>query len=142
MSETERRVEAHGIFEHPHREFEIDPRQATNVVPTAQKEVISLKILRRAEGQRFPLLRGKRDPHRLSDAAGDLGLHVEDVLQLAVVTLGPERVVGLCVDQLGVDPEPVAEPADTAREDARGPQLLPYLRWSHWPVAEGKHAGP
>ena len=50
------------------------------------------------------------------DCLGNLILDGEDIGEVAVVAVGPDMVAGLAVDQLGVDPHPVAGLADAAFE--------------------------
>ncbi len=54
---------------------------------------------------------------RADDISRDLFLQAENVLQLTVVTLGPEMRPAGTVDELGGDPDPIASPADAAFED-------------------------
>jgi hypothetical protein len=58
------------------------------------------------------------------DIAGDVLLKVEEVIELAVVALGPNMAPGLAVDQLGRDPDPFGGSADATFEDETNPELL------------------
>jgi len=51
---------------------------------------------------------------RVRDPARDLVLQREQVADVAVEALGPQMRVGLCVNQLGVDANPVVRSLDTA----------------------------
>ena len=107
---------------------EVLARQAPGVALALQVEVVGLQVLGRLGGERFLLLRRERDAQRLGDLVGDLVLDLEDVLHLAVVALRPDREVGRGVDELGVDPQPVAGPAQAALEHVGGAELLADLR--------------
>ena len=61
---------------------------------------------------------------RSGDRARDLVLHVEDVLQLAVVALGPELEAVARVDQLHGDADAVARAAHAALEHRRDAELV------------------
>ena len=65
--------------------------QRPRVALAAQVEVVGLQVLGRLGRERLLLLRRQRDAQRLGDLARDLVLHLEHVLHLAVVALGPER---------------------------------------------------
>src|SRR5664280_2886119 len=87
-------------------------------------------------------LRRKRDAEGFGDLARDLVLYLEDVLHLAVVPLRPERKVRVRVDELRVDPQPVAGPPQAPREDVSRVELLPDLRGRHLLVAIGEDRRP
>ena len=93
------------------------PRGRSNPSTTfviSKKEVVGLEILRRPRGDRLLFARRERDPERLGDLPRDLVLDFEHVLQLAVIPLDPEREVGVRVDELRADPQPVARAAQPA----------------------------
>ena len=75
----------------------------------------------------FSSPRRERDAQRLRDVAGDLVLHLEHVLELAVVTLRPHRRAGAGLDQLGGDAQPVAGPPQRAAQHVLGAELLAHL---------------
>ena len=92
-------------------------------------------------GQQLLLLRRERDAQGLGDVAGDLVLHLEHVRELAVVALGPQREVGLRLDELRGDAQAVAGAAQRAAEHELRLELLADLRPGHRLVAEGHHGG-
>ena len=57
------------------------------------------------------------------DRLGDLVLDRENVVEVAVVALGPHVVAGRAVDQLGGDPHPAAGLADAAFEHVADAEL-------------------
>ena len=63
-----------------------------------------------------PIVGRRLDPPRQrgDDRRGHLVLDREDVLEVAIVALGPDMVVGIGVDQLHGDPHPVARLAHAA----------------------------
>src|SRR5882724_4230344 len=60
----------------------------------------------------------------LSDFLRDLALDSEHVVQIAIVLFGPNMCVGARIDQLRVEMEPGARPADAALQNMRYPQLV------------------
>jgi len=61
------------------------------------------------------------------DPARNLVLQGEQLARLAIKPLRPEMCVGLGVDQLGVDADLIARPADAAFEYIAHTQLAPNL---------------
>ena len=114
VGQRELGVERDRVLEHLQRELQVLARDPPRVALAAQVEVVGLQVLGRLRRERLLLLRRERDAQRLGDLARDLVLHLEDVLHLAVVALGPEREVGLRVHELRVDPQPGAGPAEAA----------------------------
>ena len=68
---------------------------------------------------------------RGDDGRRDLVLDGEDVLQIPVVALGPDVVVGLAVDQLHRDAHPVAGLAHAALDDVVHAQFARDLLHVH-----------
>ena len=65
-----------------------------------------------------------------NDRPGNLVRNSEDVLQLAVVTLGPTMSAGNGIDELGADADAIAGAADAAFENVAHAKLaadLPYV---------------
>ena len=58
-----------------------------------------------------------------SDGRGDLVLDGEDVLELAIVAFCPDMRLGLAVDELNSDPDPIARLADASFGDVVDPEL-------------------
>jgi hypothetical protein len=135
------RVLRHRVLVHLQRELEVLARQAPRVAAAAQVQVIGLQVVGRLGGQGLLLLRRELDAQRRGDLLGDLVLHLEDVLHLAVVALRPEREVGVGVHQLRRDPQAGARPAQAAREDVGGVQLLADLRRGDRLVAVDQDGG-
>ena len=90
-----------------------------------QVEIVRLEVL----GGHDELVRVPAQPQleRIHDGARDLVLDREDVLELAVVGLGPEVVAVLHVDELRGDADPVADLAHAALEHRRHAELLADL---------------
>jgi hypothetical protein len=65
-------------------------------------------IIRHAAIQRRPFLSIQDDPELLDDLSGDLALQFQGVVNISLVTLGPDVSLGGCVDQARVDSNPVA----------------------------------
>src|SRR5262245_52867359 len=66
-----------------------------------------------------------------NDRPGNLILNGEDILQLAVVTLGPAVRAGNGIDELGADADAIAGATDAAFEDIAHAELaadLPDVR--------------
>ncbi len=72
---------------------------------------------------------GQRDVQRIGNGTRDIVLHVEDALsrELAVVGLGPQVLVGLRIDELRVDPDPVARALHAAFQQCVGAEFLTNL---------------
>src|SRR5215469_12105400 len=64
----------------------------------------------------LPLEAGELYGRRADNASGDVLLHAEDVLDLVLVGLRPNRSSGCGLNELCVDPNAVAGAADTAIE--------------------------
>ena len=141
VGEREALIEQHRVLEHLEREFHVLASQTPGVAPAAQVQIVGLQVLGRLRGELGHLLRRERDAQRVGDLVGDLVLDLEDVRHLAVVAFGPDREAGGGVDQLGVDAQAVARPAQAALEREVGAQLLADLRRGHLLVAEGEHGG-
>jgi hypothetical protein len=63
----------------------------------------------------------------VSEPRDDLVLHIEEVGDRFVKTLGPEVIAGFGVDQLYVDPKPIAATLHRAFEHVADVQLAPDL---------------
>ncbi len=66
------------------------------------------------------------------DVAGDLVLHVEHIVEIGVVAIGPDMVPPGCFDELGGDPDPVSHPAHTALEDESHAEVFGDLADAHF----------
>ena len=82
-------------------------------MPAAHHEPIGAHVARM---RRFLALLGDvdlcREPRR--DRAGDLILHIEQVLELEVEPVGPQRGFGARVDEFDSDAKPLVRPAQAA----------------------------
>jgi hypothetical protein len=76
------------------------------------------------------------------DLAGDLVLHLEDVLHLPVVAFGPDRVSRRGVDELGRDAETLPRPPDAPFEHECRSELLADLGRRDRLVPERQHHRP
>ena len=63
----------------------------------------------------------------MSDAASDLVLNVEHVLQLAVVPFAPHGLTGACLDQLGCNSQPLPGAPQAAGEYVAGAELPGFV---------------
>ena len=79
-----------------------------------QVEAIGLAVVGRALRNGLALLRQHLEAQRVDDGVRDVVLQLEDVLELAVVALGPDMAVGAPVDQLRGDAHPVVHLAHAA----------------------------
>src|SRR3989304_5128391 len=70
------------------------PGRAAGVAAPAQVVIVGASVLGGFLGDGLLFRRREGDAQRLGDAAGDLVLPFEDVLELAIVALGPHRVAG------------------------------------------------
>src|SRR5215813_6764763 len=68
---------------------------------------------------RVLLHREQMEFQRFRHRAGNFILHLEDVIDVALVRLGPQMLAGIRSDQLRRDPQSVAGPSNTAFEDVR-----------------------
>jgi hypothetical protein len=80
----------------------------------------------RAEGE-LPLEAGELYRRGADDASGDVLLHPENVLDLGVVTLGPDVPARRRFGQLGRNTNPIAGAADAAVEQVAHVQPAPDL---------------
>ena len=140
MGQRELRIERHGVLEHLQRELEIlRGTSAARSCGRADRGRTPAGSRSASSRQRLLLLRRERDPQRLGDLPRDFVLHLEDVLHLAVVPLGPERKIGAGVDELRIDAQPGAGAAKAAGQHVRGAELLADLRRRDRLVAKGQH---
>ena len=96
MGQGELGVDGYRVLEHLERELQVLPREPAGVAFSAEVQVVGLQVLGGFGGQRLLLLPRQRDPQSLGDLARDFVLELEDVLHLAVVTLGPDGKSGAC----------------------------------------------
>ncbi len=88
-----------------------------------QVQVVGPHVLGAVLGELPRFRRGERHPERLGDGRGDLLLHREDVLQDAVVAVGPEMEPVGAVDELGGNADAVAGLADAPLQHRPHPQV-------------------
>ena len=98
------------------------------VMPGHQVEVVGIEMGRAALLDRLFFLRQQLEFQRRDDGLGDLVLQREDVVQVAVVALGPEVVVARRLDQLGGDADAPARAPHAALEHVADLQLPRDLR--------------
>ena len=91
MCKGEIRVKLDGPFEHLQSVLYIF---AARIASPAKIKIIGLRIFRRLARDSFFLLRRECDAQSLGKATRDFLLDGEHVLQLPVVTLGPDRMPG------------------------------------------------
>jgi hypothetical protein len=63
----------------------------------------------------------------IADPARDLVLQSEQIARVTVEPLGPQMHIGLSVDQLGLDPDPITRSADATFQDIAHIQLAADL---------------
>jgi hypothetical protein len=138
LGQGEIRVELDGLLEHLQAVVVIF---AASVIAAAQIKIVGLRIFSGLAGDGFFFLRGQRDAQSLGDAACDFFLDGENVLELAVVALGPHRMARGRFNQLRGDAHPAAGAADRTFEHVRRAELLADLLGGDLLVAEGEHLG-
>ena len=87
-----------------------------------------MQIFGGLDGDGFAFLGRQGDAQSLGDFSRDFVLYFEDVLHFAVVAFGPQREIGVGVDELGVDAQAISGAAQAASQDVGGFQLLADLR--------------
>jgi hypothetical protein len=97
-------------------------------IPSAPVEPICLRIARSVPNQRRIPSLPELDLEGADDLASDLLLHSKNVLQVALVVLGPEVLVGTRIDELRGDAYAPGVPSHAAFEDVSHPQLARDLR--------------
>ena len=75
----------------------------------AEVGVVGSRVLRWLGRERGFLDAGQRRPERIGDALRDFALDREDIGQGPIVGFGPKVAVGLRVDQLHIDANPVPD---------------------------------
>ena len=81
---------------------------------TFQIELIGLQIFCSASDQRLSPLDAERYFHLFGNRSCDFVLHLKNILQFAIVTLGPDVVSIDRIDELRDDANPVPGLADAA----------------------------
>src|SRR5262245_28048118 len=115
-------IEVYHLERRPHRGEDIR---------SAHEEIIRLPGRRRLQQRALGLGLVDLGHQDRNDRPGNLVLNSEDVLQLAVVTLGPKVSAGQGIDELGGDADAIAGPTDAAFENVANAELaadLPYIR--------------
>ena len=94
------------------------------LLPAFQKAVVSLRDF--GFPRRYPILFALRqfDRKRSHDPVRNLVLQRENILERAVVALGPDMRVRFRVDQLRIDPDLVSGAAHAALEHVANAELL------------------
>src|SRR6185437_16984962 len=97
--------------------------QAPPLLVSQENKVVCRHVRRRLPDGDIPA--GALHPARQDgdDRPHDLVLHVEDVLELAVVALAPELISTLGIDKLDGDPQLLAGLADAAFDDVTNTEL-------------------
>ncbi len=136
VRQSEIRIQLDGLFEHLQRVVDVF---AVRVVSAAQIKIVGLGILRGLARDDFFFLRRQRDAQGLGDAARDFLLDGEDILQLPVVTLGPDGMPRRGFDQLRGDAHAIARAADRTLEHVGCAELLAHLLRGYRLVPELEH---
>ncbi len=120
-----------------------DPLGAALVpgVAALEVEVVGVDVGRVPPGGGIADVAKETSAEGAHDGAGDLLLNREDVLDLAIVGLGPEAPAVGGVGELHGDPEPLPHPADRTLEDDG--HLQPFADLPHVErlAFEGEHRG-
>ena len=93
-----------------------------------QIRIVSLGIGCCFDCQRLLLATGELGLQRFRDSYGDLALNAEDVSQLPVVGVCPEVGIGLCINQLHIDPHLIGCLLHATFKNVRYAKLLRDLR--------------
>ncbi len=94
---------------------------------SAKKRLIGGRINSPGGRQAGSLLRGQGNFDLRSDGLGHIAEQSQDILEIPIVVLGPEVLVGLAVDQLGGDPHLSIRPQDRTLDQRIHIQLLRNL---------------
>src|SRR5260370_40291436 len=113
MGKSEVRIQLDGPFEHLQSIIHIF---AAHVISSTQIDIVSLSILGRPADDGFFFVWGESDAKRLSDAPSDFLLNGENVLEMPIVTLGPDGMPCRNFNQLGRDPHATASATDATFE--------------------------
>ncbi len=90
----------------------------------AQEQVVSLHVALGTLADDLGIGRQQRAPQRPDHLRGNVVLDGEDVVELAVVGVGPQVIAGACVDELRRHPNPVILAPHAALEDIRHAEPL------------------
>ena len=102
------RVNHDGAGEHMPGKVKSLAAELVEILPPPQVIVVGLCAFGRLPGNRLFFLRGERNAQSLADAAGDLVLDLENILEFAVIPFSPNRMAGLGLHELGGNAQPVA----------------------------------
>ena len=116
---------------------------AVLVLAPSEHEIVGPQRFGRARARGFDLGAADMRNEGGDDLCREVGLHGEYILDPTVIALRPEVRARLGFDQLGGDPQPVADPARTALDHIAGPELGADRAHvaSGCPVGEGRVAG-
>src|SRR5215469_12977814 len=95
--------------------------------PASLKGSPRVEVFRRLPHGSFALSTSYDRSYRCRHRLANLGLHREDVGQIAVVTFGPDMITGLGLDQLGGYPDSVSGFAEAAFEHVANAEFAPDL---------------
>ena len=137
------RIELDGLLEVDDRGAEVLRRLALVALPAFQEDVVGLGVARAPDRDAIALVLRQLDGQCLDDVARHRVLQAEDVLQVAVVAVGPDMAAARGVDELGVDADVALRscarcPRDVANAERLG-DLAHVARLAL--VGEGRVAG-
>lgn len=92
-------------------------------VPRAEVALVGVQVVDRTLGEPPVVFRREPQLEGIDDDGGETLLHREDVVDGAVVGVGPDMIVRARIDQLSRNPQPVSGPANTAFEEVAHSQL-------------------
>jgi hypothetical protein len=139
-AEREIRVERQRLLQQLLRPHVLDAA-AVHDRPRAQVELVRLGAARGRAVQHRALSRLQLDLQRFDDALGDLGLHLEQVVERAIEPLGPQRVAVGGAHELRADARAVAGAAHAADQHVVHAQLARHRARRHGAVAVGQRLG-
>ena len=122
------RVEVDRALEHLLRLVIVVARRVREELTTAQDVFVGGEARGGFGEGAVPLETRKLYCCRADDAAGDVVLHAEDILDLAVICFGPDLPAGRGLNQLGADANAIAGAPNAALEQVARVENAPDLR--------------
>ena len=117
-------IERDGLLEILAHAFVTGCVEIPPMITPFQIQLVRFSIFRRSRRDRALFRAAEFCLQRVRDFRRDVGFHREDVVELSIVTLGPEMRVALGIDELDVDAHAVAGFAHTAFQDVGNSKLL------------------
>src|SRR6185503_20681270 len=115
---------------------------SVRAVLPVQIELVGFYVVGLTVGESSILRGGQLELEAIGDGAGDLVLNCEHVLELAVVTLGPDVITVADVDELRRDTHPVPGATHASFENCFDVELLTDLGDADWFSLESERRCP